>query len=204
MPLLYKLLAAEVGVPAYLSFAPQHCFVQHPGPGGELMLLETTNRHYTTPTYLLASGYIKAKSVKSGLYMDTLTNRETMAYCLSNLGLFYFRQFGPDDGFVEACVERSLALHPSGVQPHLVQFNVANLRLLRTLKEANLTTVPPPDVLAHFPALQSALKFQQQCAAKLDALGYTYLNPDEYEAWRRKLSDAAESKRQQQILGPTD
>jgi hypothetical protein len=114
LPLLYLILAEQLGVEAYLSFAPQHSYLRLQGANGNWYNLELTVGRYSSDSWLTGSGFIKAEALLHKLYMDTLGKKEVIADCLFDLAKGYTKKYG-FDGFVQDCTKKSLEHHPSNI-----------------------------------------------------------------------------------------
>jgi hypothetical protein len=79
LPLLYKMLADQLGVKTYISMAPNHTYIQVLDDRGELYSYETTTHRFVTDSYYMSTGYVKASALKSRSYLDTLTMKEVLA-----------------------------------------------------------------------------------------------------------------------------
>ena len=103
MPLLYKLVADELGVKTYISMAPNHSYIQVKDNRGVLHSYETTNGRFTTFSYYMSTGYVKAAALKHRTYLDTLTRNEMLACRLFDLAAGYEFRHSPD-AFAEKCI----------------------------------------------------------------------------------------------------
>lgn len=114
LPLLYLILAEQLGVDAYLSFAPQHSYIRLQGANGNWYNLELTVGRYSSDSWLTGSGFIKAEALLHKMYMDTLGKRDVIAGCLFDLAKGYTKKYGFDQ-FVSDCTKKSLEHHPNNV-----------------------------------------------------------------------------------------
>ena len=85
MPLFYLILAQELGAESYLTFSPNHSFVRFKSENGDWYNAELTCGAIISDAAILESGYVKAEAIKSGIYMDTLSQHETVACLLNTL-----------------------------------------------------------------------------------------------------------------------
>lgn len=73
------MVADELGVKTYITMAPSHSYIQVKDQRGQLYGYETTNGYFTTFSYYMNSGYVKAAALKSRMFLDTLTRQEMLA-----------------------------------------------------------------------------------------------------------------------------
>jgi len=114
MPLLYLILAEEIGSTAYLANAPEHTYIKIPLSNGKFQNFELTNGHMTTDSYVLKSGYIKAEALANKVYMKPLTKKETVAQSMIDLAKGYRNKYGFDDFYLNA-VNTALVHQPNNV-----------------------------------------------------------------------------------------
>ncbi|MEM6298504.1 MAG: hypothetical protein AAF740_07440, partial [Bacteroidota bacterium] len=120
LPLLYLILAEELGVTAYLSTAPEHYYIRIQDRNGAWYNLELTNNMITSPSHILGSGFIKSEALRNRIYMDTLGQRKQVLTCLTDLAQNYVHKFGYDD-FVKECTSKVLEENPKDMHAMLVQ-----------------------------------------------------------------------------------
>lgn len=97
LPFLYKILADEMQTEAHLAFAPNHIYIKHLGEDNKWINVELTNGNLSSDAWMISSLGISAEAIQNGIYMEALTLKESIAYCLTDLGGGYIRQFGEDD-----------------------------------------------------------------------------------------------------------
>ncbi len=135
LPFLYKIVAEELNVPAYLSFMPEHIYIKQYSKQYNWYNTELTSKSFPVDAWLMASGYVSTASIVSGIYMDTLSLKQSIAVCVNDLAKGYAREIGNKDGvsglqdlqFVVNCCNLGLTYYP----------NYAELLLLKaeTLKK---------------------------------------------------------------------
>lgn len=97
LPLVYLMIAEQLGAKAWLSLAPSHSFIQFMDNRGRLLDFETTNGNIVSGSWVAGSGYINGKALRNKTYLDTLSRRQLYARCLSDLLLGYLNKFEYDD-----------------------------------------------------------------------------------------------------------
>lgn len=185
MPLLYKLLADQLGVKSNLSMAPNHSYIQVVGPDGQLYSYETTNGHFTTDAFYMTSGYVKTAALKARAYMDTLTFHQTIAYQLTDLAQGYSHYYG-EDAFTEKCATLALKHYPQSIQAHIILHNAALTRFARAYKAAGSPTKEQAMQLPVLKPLWSEIVHSNQALA---AIGYEEIPPEQYARWLNSAQD---------------
>jgi hypothetical protein len=123
LPILYKLIVEEMGERAWLSFAPNHLYIKLRNQQSGWYNTELTSGNFPTDAWLIASGYIHLDAVRNGVYMDTLSQKQSVAMCLIDLAEGFQKKFGNDfnPGFVLSCCETALKYYPNYVNALLLQ-----------------------------------------------------------------------------------
>jgi hypothetical protein len=85
LPFLYKILAEEIGGKAYLALAPNHVYIKQYAKQGGWYNTELTSYQFPIDSWIMASGYIHLSAIQNGVYMDTLSNKQSLAVCLIDL-----------------------------------------------------------------------------------------------------------------------
>lgn len=112
MPLLYLMVAQEIGAKAYLATSPSHLYVKYK-KGNQWVNVELTNGHLTSDSWVIASGYIKSEAVKSRMYLDTISLQQTIALCLEDLAKGYALKYNGYDNFALQCINSALQYYPN-------------------------------------------------------------------------------------------
>jgi len=179
LPLLYKMLADQLGVKTYLSMSPNHSFISVLDGRGTLYRYETTNGYFTTDAFYMSSGYIKAGALKQRTYLDTLTQRETLASQLVDLAGGYEHYYGYD-GFVQKCAALALKHYPQDMQGRLLAHNVALARFTKSWQAAGR---PSPAVARTLPQLQPDMAEVDRWNRALAEVGFEEMPPEQYSRW---------------------
>lgn len=183
MPLLYKMLADQLGVKAYISMAPNHSFIQVKDNTGRLYRYETTNGHFVSDAFHMTSGYIKAGALKSGAYLDTLTLKQNLASEVLDLALGYEHYYGYDT-FMDKCVALGLKYYPQGMQGHILAYDAALARFNRAANKA----APPSFAAAMLvPELKTLWAGVAQRRHTLDEMGFEEMPKAQYNKWLQSL-----------------
>jgi len=182
MPLLYKLLVDQLGVKTYLSMAPNHSFISILDEKNNLYRYETTNGHFTTDAFYMSSGFIKAGALKQRTYLDTLTQRETIASQLVDLAGGYVHYYGYDD-FVQKCADLALQYYPQDVQARILAHNVALTRFVNPWRAAG---EPTPETARTLPALKPYLVEVERWNRALAEVGFEEMPAERYSQWLRE------------------
>lgn len=120
MPYLYKILADEQEVPCWLAHAPNHLYIKNLCQKSGWYNTELTSGSFPIDAWITASGYIPLTAIQSGIYMDTLSNRQSIALCMLDLAKGYKRKIkNYEDGFILRCCDFVLTVHPQNTQAML-------------------------------------------------------------------------------------
>jgi hypothetical protein len=113
LPFLYKIIEEEIGGKAYLSMAPNHIYIKQQAKQGGWYNTELTSYQFPIDSWIMASGYIHLSAIQNGVYMDTLSTKQSLAVCLTDLAKGFERKFPIDFEFTFKCVELALQYYPN-------------------------------------------------------------------------------------------
>ncbi len=126
LPFLYKILAEEMDVPAYLSLAPNHFYIKSKCEKGGWYNTELTSATFPIDAWIMASGYISVQAVQNRLYMDTISQKQSIAICLTDLAQGYKNRFGTDANleFILKCTDLALGYYPNYINARLLSAEI--------------------------------------------------------------------------------
>ncbi|MFM7022314.1 MAG: hypothetical protein ACKOXB_05000 [Flavobacteriales bacterium] len=115
LPFLYKILSEELGVNAYLSFLPNHIYIKQKSKKTGWYNTELTNAMFPVDAWIMSSGYVSREAIVSGIYMDTISGKQSVAICINDLAKGYLRKMGTEANlnFVLECCEVGLKYFPN-------------------------------------------------------------------------------------------
>ncbi len=172
---LYKILADEVGAKCWFSLAPNHIYIKNYSEKLGWYNTELTSGTFPTDAWVMVSGYVNPEAIKSGMYMDTLSNQQSIALCVLDLAKEYeFQTHNYYDGFILKCCNLVLQYHP--VNP---------MALL--LKAETLKKVWVKEREERFPKLTSIITDMQNAYTTLAKLGYREMPDKMYQQWLREM-----------------
>jgi len=172
LPSYYKILCEEIGAKAYLALAPNHLYIKHIDEKGQWTNVELTNGGFPRDQWIIKEMAISVEAIKNEVYMNPLSDKESIALCMFDLANAYQYQNGYDS-FVFEIADSALTYFPKCIP--LIQTKANCLREL-ALKENNK---PKPNK----ELLQNYYLAYQDSISKIDELGYQDESTDHYEDW---------------------
>lgn len=115
LPALYKILADEIGIQAWLSVAPNHTYIKQWCDKSGWYNTELTNGQFPIDAYIKWNSYVKTDAIAAGIYMDTLSAKENIAYVITDLAHGYVMKFGYQDDTPVHWLETAVAYFPGYV-----------------------------------------------------------------------------------------
>lgn len=116
LPYYYKILAEAIGAEAYIAYAPIHTFIRYPNADNlfpeDWVNVELTTHQYTPEFHYTESFEINEKALQNKVYLNPLTDRETVAAQLSDLAFAYSVKYGVYDDFTWLCSSKSFEYYP--------------------------------------------------------------------------------------------
>jgi hypothetical protein len=196
LPLLFLILCQEIKAKAYLSFAPEHCYVKFEDDAGNMNNIELTNQMFTTDQFILQSGYITSAAIKSGIYMDTLAMNRVINYTLNDLNNSYVKKYGYDD-FVLRCANKEVSYDPKSIHGYMHLANYYNILGHKVETQYQNLNVPREYYFNEDQEFRSIITNAVKYGQLIDNLGFAQMPPEMYSKWLGSLKN--ESMRQQHI-----
>lgn len=198
LPMLYYLFAKSLGAKdVHIALAPEHSFIMFKDKLGNLNNIELTGRMFTTDDFQWQGGFVKANQVKSGIYLNPLTEKETVAYLLTTLTLTYIKSFGTDDRAYEMALTAKDHFPNSLTANSIIAGYYKDLfnNVLRQYSTYNLTQKE----LDNDKNAQAINNLRNNAIEYIyNDLGYAKIPEWHYEAWLSGVKEAA--KIQQHIV----
>lgn len=125
MPLLYKLIMDKLGEKCWLSLALNHMYIKAWNKRAGWYNIELTCADFPIDAWLTASGYVHLDAIRSGIYMDTLSIKQSVALCLTDLAQGYMHKYGINDGrFIIECCDTALKYYPCYINALLLKAKI--------------------------------------------------------------------------------
>lgn len=179
LPLYYKILADELGAEAFLALAPHHMYIKHIDEYDRWVNIELTNGHFSTDAYMISSMAISAEAIKNKVYLDALSQKESIAMLLNNLASAYKKKYGYDN-FTLKCNEKTLEYFP--------HYMPALFMKLHTLQKIGLTYI---EKFGHTPSpfMDNNYKEFKSLQKTIENFGYREITRENYEQWVRTMDE---------------
>lgn len=188
LPYLYKILADEINVEAYIATAPLHYYVKHRDENGKWWNLELTTGTSSRTSWIIESFGVTDAAIQSGLYLKPLDGKELIALCLCDLNHYYEQCTGKYYGEVirKSCDVGLKYFKTSHLQ--LWKADEVQYRLGQAMSAKGITNT---NQLKEYPELQ---EMQEEIKARneyIKKMGYSSMKPEDY---RRKIKEAQDGK----------
>jgi hypothetical protein len=189
LPLLYLILAQELGAEAYLVLAPMHLFIKHKDQYGEWWNLELTSGSYSRTAFIIESFKITDKQIQTGFYMKALDKKEILAYLLEDLFAYYDEKYKIYyDDFVLNLVNTGLKYLP--ISNHIViKVDVVKYKLDADMAKVGLSDY---DKIAPYPNLVKQKQTLDKLRKRVIATGFKPVS----EEWYKKMVQENFQKKQ--------
>lgn len=200
LPLLYLILAEEIGAEAYLSLSPNHTYIKFQDEKGKWYNLELTNGMFTTNSFILNSGFIKAEAMQSQIYMQPLTKKQLLSQFYTDLAAGYYHKFGYDE-FVGMAVDKALELYPKNINANMIKANYNTARFENAMKQLKIDPTDKQQ-LQHIRNYPQAIALLQETNGQyqtIDDLGFDFMPADAYEKWLGSLKKEEQKQENDKI-----
>lgn len=194
LPLLYLILAEEIGAKAHLAYSPNHTYIKFIDDAGKWHNVELTNGMLTTDVFILQSGYIKAEALQNKIYMNPLNEKQLLSHVLFDLAKGYAVKYGYDE-FVKEVTDKALELYPNNINAQMVMSDFKTLRFQYVQKQLNVS----PQNIDKYPKAKELLDEMYEQYENLDELGFENMPLEDYEKWLNSLQKSQMKQESQSI-----
>jgi hypothetical protein len=185
LPFLFKILAEEMRAEAYLALGPNHAYIKHKDDKGLWVNVELTNSSFPRDGWIISSLSITTEAIKKETYMEPLSLKESVAFCLYDLALGYKFQFGHDN-FTLKCFNTVIGYFPKCIYAYMIKSEMLDEKRKALLKEnGNQRNA-------------EILKLENTITGlydQIDSMGYKDMPKEQYERWAKQAEE--ERKKQQ-------
>lgn len=185
LPLYYKILCDELGGQSALAFAPKHMYVKHIGEDGKWVNIELTNGHFVRDEWIIQTNKISTEAIRNGVFLTALSDKENIAFMITQLGKAYQQKYESWDYFPLRCAEEVLKVLPNFCDALVLKFCVHQQFGFSYLNKYGQVRSNYSD--------RNYAEFQR-VTNTLDSLGYSQLTDEEYE---RNVKDVLKEINQQ-------
>jgi hypothetical protein len=200
LPYLYKILSDELGIPCWLSFAPNHIYLKLYAESTGWYNTELTSATFPIDAWIIASGYVTIDAIRNGLYMDTLSNKQAIANCLLDLAQGYQQKYGRENPeFVIKCCNTVLEYHPTNINALLTKAEAQKYYIHSLMKAKNLNK--PEKLFADLSVKEMYLEMES-IYIQLHKSGYRRMPEEMYLQWMRLLKNEPDIYTNQKLNVP--
>lgn len=177
---LYKILADELGAKCWLALAPNHIYIRNYSKQIGWYNTELTSGTFPTDAWIAATGYVSTDAIRSGVYMDTLSNQQSIGLCILDLAQGYLKQTNNyTDGFVLKCCNLVLQYHAVNPEALLIKAEVLKRTYLNEKEVNNINA-------------QTIYNEMEQTYITLVKLGYREMPYKTYLKWLKSVKEDKE------------
>lgn len=174
LPYLFKIFANEIGAEAYLAFAPMHCYIKHKDENGKWRNIELTNGSVARDVWIIQTMGVTTEQITSGLYMRAISEKESIASCISDLFYSYDRKYFLDS-ITLPMINTALSFFPNNFRLLINKSNAYEVLLFIEKRQAK----PDSELIDLYTAeLEKTNK-------KIREIGYIQEDVREYEKWAK-------------------
>ena len=191
LPYLYKILAEEVNVEAFIALAPMHVFIKHKDEKGQWWNLELTSGTFSRTSFIIESFNVSDAGMESGLYMKPLSLKESIAQCLSDLLDYYDKNKGIYYGeIVRKAYTTGIKVYPNSLL-QLAKRDEIKYRLDKAMEEKGLNDYRKiqsyPELVQLYEEMDKTFKYIQQ-------IGFSKLTDEQYREKVEQITSGQTNK----------
>ncbi|MEO9803426.1 MAG: hypothetical protein ABJF04_09275 [Reichenbachiella sp.] len=191
LPLLYLLIAEEIGADANLAFAPNHSYIKFKDSYGTWQSLELTAGAISSENFIIQGGFVKSEALKSKIYLEPLTKKQLIAQTVNDLVLAYTRKYGhDDDDFFKLSTSLVYEVFPNNITTHQILANYYLDRLnyvIRQYKEHEFSK----EQFEQDQEAQSLVASVKGANKYIQKLGYADMPEEVYSRWLESVKEKA-------------
>ncbi|HMK59132.1 MAG TPA: hypothetical protein VK462_08750 [Nitrososphaeraceae archaeon] len=184
LPFLYKILVEELGGKAYLSMAPNHTYIKQWSKKTGWYNTELTSHYFPIDALIMASGYIHLSAVQNRIYMDTLSEKQSIAVCLVDLAKGFERKAKDDLDFIANCSDLALKYYPKYTNALILKAETTKRRFEKIMEKTGATypaqVFDRPDAKALFGSMEHQY-------SSIHELGFRTMPKEMYINWLIEL-----------------
>lgn len=175
LPFLYKLIMDEMGYESYLALAPNHMYIKARNKRAGWYNIELTCGDFPTDAWLTASGYVHLDAVRNGIYMNPLSDKQSVALCMVDLAQGYRAKHGTEDGsFILRCCDAALRYFPNYINALLLKAETLTALYRQSAPESK--------------EAEELLMQMNEIYPQIHRSGYRKMPEDMYMSWLVSLS----------------
>ncbi len=191
LPYLYKILADEVNVEAFIAIAPMHVYIKHKDEQGKWWNLELTSGTFSRTSFIMESFNVSDAGMESGLYMKALDGKELLTLVLSDLLDYYQKKTEKYYGSIVQKVYQTGLKYCEVSLLQLWKRDEIKYRLDKKMEAKGLNDYnqinPYPELVALFNQVKATDDF-------IKKMGYSRLTPEQYREKVQQIEDGKYSQ----------
>lgn len=198
LPFLYKILAEEMNITAYLSIAPNHIYIKNYSNKAGWYNTELTNGMFPVDAWIAASGFVTLEAMQNSIYMDTLSLKQSIAVCLIDLAKGYERKYNTNaNTFILQCCDLALKYYPSYINAILLKAECIKKEfdILMISKKAKYAKE-----ILNEPKAKQLFETMEQLYASVLKSGYREMPVKMYKEWIVSLKENKEKYQNKEIM----
>lgn len=193
LPYLYKILADEVNVEAFVSIAPLHCYIKHKDEQDKWWNLELTSGTFSRTSFIMESFNVSDAGMESGLYMKPLDGNELLVLCLSDLMDYYEKKTGKYYGSV---VQKAYQTGLKYNEVSLLQLWKRDEIKYRLDEEMETKGLNDYNQINSYPELVALFDQVKETDDFINKMGYSRLTPEQYREKVQQIENGKHSQTQ--------
>ncbi len=182
LPIVYSILAEQLGAKCYLSFAPIHSFIKYPDNKGNIHNFEVTSNWQISDQWYMDNFNIKSLAIKNGIYLNTMDRQQVVACAMIDLACSYYKKYGIADGkFINQCVDSAMNYFPNkeaNITGWLLREKIVTVKLNRIIKKNPNKT---KEEMEKIPEAKELIVELDSIDAKIESLGYESISESTYD-----------------------
>ena len=181
LPLLYKILADELGTKAWLAVAPSHTYIKQWNDKTGWYNTELTTGQFPYDADIKLNSYIPTEAIADGIFMDTLSVKENISYIITDLAQGYVKKFGYEDIDTPiSWIQNALEYYPDYVNALILKAELQKKKYEALMYEKGVSDFSK---IGDDALMKNKLAELEQSYLKIHHLGYRRMPREMYLNW---------------------
>lgn len=198
LPFLYKILCEELGAKAWLSMAPNHTYIKLWTKKTGWFNTELTSGYFPIDAWIMASGYIHLSAIQNRVFMDTLSTKQSIAVCMTDLAKGFEKKFGDSDlDFILKCTDTALKYYPLYTNALILKAETLKKKFEKRMKIYGAAY--PSDTFADNES-KKLFDEMESLYFHIHQIGYRMMPAEMYVSWLTELNKEKEKYSNQNVI----
>lgn len=134
---LYRLIMDHLHEKCWFAISPKKIYIKAKTGQRGWYNIDFQSNDFPTDAFIVSNGFIHMDAIRNGIYMDTLSLKQSISLCLFELAENYFKSNGTKNDFTMSCCDEVLFYYPNLIKALLLKVELLSHKYVssQTLEE---------------------------------------------------------------------